>query len=236
MRLPSNLTADTVLVHSSFKSLGYDGSPQDIVNLFCDTYDNVLFPTYNFTSWTKEHYFDLLETPSQMGIVTEFARRDKRFVRTQHPIHSFAVTGTKKQMYADLSCVSSFGVGSVLDKLVEQNALMLSIGLDWNDSYTMVHHAEQMAAVSHRRLKDFSGMYINQHGPKVATYSLFARKYFEGVLVDITRAMNELLVSGVITAFQLGEATVHATYAKPFFDAVLQIAKTHPEKLHRRTR
>ena len=70
---------DMLLLHSSFKSLGgVEGGPQAVVDALCDAVGpsgTVLLPVFNFTSWTETHYFDVLETRSEMGAITEVARQ-----------------------------------------------------------------------------------------------------------------------------------------------------------------
>jgi len=78
----------TVIVHSSYKSLGgVEGGPQTVIDVLVELVTPegaVLFPTFNFSAWTEGHYFDVEHTPSEVGIITELARVDDRFRRTLH--------------------------------------------------------------------------------------------------------------------------------------------------------
>ncbi|RIK23612.1 MAG: hypothetical protein DCC54_14515 [Anaerolineae bacterium] len=86
---------DTLLVHTSYKSLGgVEGGADTVIDVMRELAGErgtVLFPAFNFQSWTETHYFDVLETPSKMGTITELARLRPDAKRTPHPIYSFSV-------------------------------------------------------------------------------------------------------------------------------------------------
>ena len=106
-----------VLVHSSYKSLGgVDGGAEAVIDALLAWVGPdgiVLLPNFNFQSWTESHYFDVLETPSHMGIIGELGRLRIDAIRTPHPIYSFAVLGKRKQAPVcdgSLSLVSREGI------------------------------------------------------------------------------------------------------------------------------
>ena len=65
----------TIVVHTSYKSLGgVEGGADTVIDALRElvgTSGTVLFPAFNFQSWTETHYFDVMETPSKMGMITE---------------------------------------------------------------------------------------------------------------------------------------------------------------------
>ena len=58
---------DTVIVHTSYKSLGgVEGGADAVIDAFIELAGKngtVMFPAFNFQSWTETHYFDVKETP-----------------------------------------------------------------------------------------------------------------------------------------------------------------------------
>ena len=82
-----------IVVHTSYKSLGgVEGGAETVIDVMRELVGpkgTVLFPAFNFQSWTETHYFDVLETPSKMGMITELARLRPDAKRTPHPIYSF---------------------------------------------------------------------------------------------------------------------------------------------------
>jgi aminoglycoside 3-N-acetyltransferase len=82
----------TIVVHTSYKSLGgVEGGADTVIDVMRELVGpsgTVLFPAFNFQSWTETHYFDVTETPSKMGMITELARLRPDAKRTPHPIYS----------------------------------------------------------------------------------------------------------------------------------------------------
>ncbi|HET7144004.1 MAG TPA: AAC(3) family N-acetyltransferase, partial [Anaerolineales bacterium] len=91
--------SDTIVVHTSYKSLGgVEGGVDAVIDVMQELVGKdgtVLFPAFNFQSWTETHYFDVMETPSKMGMITEQARLRLNAKRTPHPIYSFSALGAR---------------------------------------------------------------------------------------------------------------------------------------------
>jgi aminoglycoside N3'-acetyltransferase len=107
----SFLKDKTIMLHTSYKAFGgVEGGPGAVVDAFAELCDTVLFPNFNFQSWTESHYWDYYETPSKMGIITEIAR--ERFPRTFHPIYPFAVSCPDPESWQRCDGEEAFGLGS----------------------------------------------------------------------------------------------------------------------------
>ena len=228
---------DTIMVHSSYKSLGgVNGGADTVIDALVESVGDkgtVLFPTFNFKSWVDTHYFDVRETASHMGVITELARCREAAVRTPHPLYSFAVLGNRQEEFAACDDVEAVGDNSVFALFHKLNGLIVSIGLDFNSSFTFSVHAIYKAGGYWRRVKKFSGIYVGYDGePQLKTYSMYVRSTFQ-VITDIKPAINELIEREIIEVHQLGDASVHTVRANPFYDAWTVIAKNHPEKLYR---
>jgi aminoglycoside 3-N-acetyltransferase len=228
---------DTIMVHSSYKSLGgVNGGADTVIDALVESVGDkgtVLFPTFNFKSWVDTHYFDVRETASHMGVITELARCREAAVRTPHPLYSFAVLGNRQEEFAACDDVEAVGDNSVFALFHKLNGLIVSIGLDFNSSFTFSVRAIYKAGGYWRRVKKFSGIYVGYDGePQLKTYSMYVRSTFQ-VITDIKPAINELIEREIIEVHQLGDASVHTVRANPFYDAWTVIAKNHPEKLYR---
>ena len=88
---------DVVLIHSSFKSFGgVEGGPQTVIDALISTLGNggtLIVPRFNFDFSTHNTPWDIRTTPSQTGIISEFARKDPRSLSVFHPIYSFSIIG-----------------------------------------------------------------------------------------------------------------------------------------------
>jgi aminoglycoside 3-N-acetyltransferase len=227
---------DTVIVHSSYKSLGgVAGGAERVIGTFLELVGpdgTVLFPTFNFQSWTETHYFDIYETPGMMGVIGELARARPDAVRTPHPIYSFAALGGNCAAFGRCDDVEAFGDDSVFGLFHRLNGMIVSIGLDFNNTFSFHHYVEYKTGCDYRRVKRFSGIYVGRDGkPEVRTYSMFVRKNLR-VKTYIVPGMNDLLTGGVIREVGVGEARVHFARAVDFFDHMSAIVREQPEKLH----
>jgi len=228
---------DVLMVHSSYKSLGgVDGGAETVIDALREivgTQGTVLFPTFNFQSWTETHYFDIRETYSKMGVITELARLRPNAVRTPHPIYSFAVLGAQKDEFVDCSDPEAYGHNSVFGLFHKLNGMMLSIGLHFNDTFSMIHYVEYHTGCDYRRNKNSSGIYVDLDGlPQMRTYSMFVRAT-PRIQTHVVLGTTELVEKGVIREGKVGEATIHFTRAVDYFDNMSLIVKNSPEKLHR---
>jgi len=227
---------DTIIVHTSYKSLGgVEGGADTIIDamqVLVGPSGTVMFPTFNFQSWTESHYFDILETPSMMGMITDQARLRAGAKRTPHPIFSFAVLGRRADEFAATEDVEAYGPNSAFALFHKTNGTIVSIGLDFNNTFSMHHYIEFNVGCDYRTIKEFSGIYVGYNRiPQLKTYSMFARKS-NRVKTYIVPGMNELLAAGVIKEIQVGQAKVHYAGAQDFFDNMSVIIREHPDKLH----
>ncbi|MDP1715437.1 MAG: AAC(3) family N-acetyltransferase [Anaerolineales bacterium] len=231
-----NIRSDTIVVHTSYKSLGgVEGGADTVIDVMRELVGpsgTVMFPAFNFQSWTETHYFDVIETPSKMGMITEMARLKPDAKRTPHPIYSFSVLGARADEFSKADDVEAYGPNSAFALFHKLNATLISIGLDFNNTFSMHHYIEYNTGCDYRRVKEFAGIYMGyDRKPQIKTYSMFVRNH-DRVKTYIVPGMNDLLHAGVIKEIQVGAAKVHYLTANEFFDNMSVIVREHPEKLH----
>ena len=224
------------MVHSSYKSLGgVEGGADTVIDAFLELVGpegTALFPTFHFRSWSENHYFDIHETPSAMGTVSEVARLRKEAVRTPHPIYSFAVIGKHAKEYEQCDDIEAYGENSVFSLFHKMNGLIVSIGLDWNNTFSFHHYVEYRVGAHYRRVKGFSGIYVDKsRQAQVKTYTMCVRRTLK-VKTYIVPAMSELHARNIIEEVDVGSTQVHFCRASTFFEHMGEIIRTHPEKLH----
>ena len=171
---------DVLVLQSSFKGCGeVENGPEGVIDALMELLGpegTLIMPSYNFKSWTEEHYFDILETPSGMGIITELFRRRKDVGRTNHPIHSMSVWGKLKDELESLRYNSSFGPDSIFNRLLDYNALYCTIGLGSKMPFLPCHYSEVLANVPYRRIKHFGGIYVDKNrNAKIEVYNFHVR-------------------------------------------------------------
>lgn len=89
---------DILLVHASLRALGFvpGGAPTVIAGLqqALGPAGTLLMPALSYATVTPAHpYFDLTETPANVGVIAETFRRTPGVQRSLHPTHSVCSSG-----------------------------------------------------------------------------------------------------------------------------------------------
>lgn len=180
-----------LVVHSSLFKLGRPGSFTD-KSAFAAAFIEVLreavgpqgtlaFPTFTF-SFCTSHVFDPHNTPGETGLLGEAARTMPGFVRTHHPIYSYAVQGPLKDELLEADTTTCFGPGSVFDRMLtldrdyEPGVHFLVLGAEQPPNFiTFVHFLEQRFGVPYRTLIHFEGTLVIDGKRRAIRTDFFAR-------------------------------------------------------------
>jgi len=120
--------------------------------------------------------FDILNSMSKTSFLGNTALRRDDFIRTKHPIYSFAVTGKYKDELENLDNTSSFDINSPFNFIYIKKAKMIIIDITLQKSFTFAHFVEEMEQVDYRYNKDFVSVYIDTKGVESKrTYSMYVR-------------------------------------------------------------
>lgn len=142
----------------------------------------LLIPTYNW-GFCQGKTFDYKRTPSKTGAIGNAALRRKDFIRTKHPIYSFAVWGKDAVKLADMDNIESFGPDSPFAYLEQVNAKNAFIGASLRNSFTYIHYIEQKLGAKYRYSKMFKSHYIDQDKvDTVREYAMYVRDLDLGVV------------------------------------------------------
>jgi len=227
---------DTLLVHSSYKSLGaVDGGPQIVINALESVLGEdgtLVMPTFNF-DFNKGTPWDVRSTPSKMGVLTELVRNNPRAKRVFHPFYSFAILGKHAEMLGNLRYKSSYERNSVFGKLRDLDGKIMVIGLSYTNSMTFFHHIEQMEGVDYRFLKEFTGEVTDWDGTtKVDTFEMLVRDIDKGVITEVN-PMGELMEKeGIIKVGKIGEADVKLMKANDVYAFTAREMRRDPHLLY----
>ena len=142
---------DSVIVHSSYRSLGeVEGGPEAVIDALLEAVGptgNLVLPAFNYTRPIPEPYFDQAQTPARTGIIAELGRRRAEAVRSLSPTHSVAVIGPDAAALTEGHLeVRTFGIGSPIDRLAKTGGKVLLLGVG-NDANSTIHIAEEYAGV-----------------------------------------------------------------------------------------
>ena len=182
---------DLVLLHSDIKRTLYYYSnkkislkPEDIFLSLLDAIGEegtILFPCFDIEV-SENKIFNIKESKSKMGILSEIARNYKNSYRTKHPIYSFTVIGKKKNLFYTCDDFTGVGSGSPFDVVYKNNGKIAVLNLSETKSMTFYHYVEKMHDVDHRHTIKFNVNYIdNDNNRFKKKYGYYARKRDEGV-------------------------------------------------------
>lgn len=227
---------DTLLVHSSYKSFGgVEGGPQTVIDALLHVLGEegtLVMPTFNF-DFCKGKPWDVRNTPSHMGILTELVRKDPRSKRVFHPIYSFAIIGKHADFLTRERYKSSYGKRSVFAKLRQLDGKIMVIGLRYNDSMTFFHHVEEMEGVDYRYMKEFTGLVTDWDGNTYEdTFTMLVRDIDRGVhtMVDPMGALME--EAGIIKVRKIGQAKVCLMKANEVYEFTAREMRRDPHLLY----
>jgi len=228
---------DVLLVHSSIKrtfrryfKAGTKLTPQDILESFLEAIGptgTLLLPLFNF-DFTKGVPFDMQNTPSHMGALTEAGRAHPSAVRTGHPIYSFAAIGFAADKFRGVNNFSGYGSDSPFAILREMCGKIAVLDLPDQNSMTFYHHVEEMHEIDYRYHKTFTAEYIDESGKKgLKTYGLFVRNIEQGVLTHVNPAGELMWEKGLYSGHRPNEACgLRTIQANQMYDFVSSIIKS----------
>ncbi|MEI7996315.1 MAG: AAC(3) family N-acetyltransferase [Methylococcaceae bacterium] len=198
---------DTLLVHSSIArtlrrmaKMGEKVGPKLVLESFIKALGNsgtLMLPLFNF-DFLNGVKFDIRNSPSQMGALTEAGRLWPGAVRTGHPIYSFAVIGKNAEQFRDVKNFSGYGQDSPFGILHKLCGKIGVIDLPDQNSMTFYHYIEEGLNVPYRYHKTFTGAYVDNDGVKTSqTFGLFVRNAEEGVMTHVNPMMEILWQKGL---------------------------------------
>lgn len=227
---------DTVLLHSSLsdfirhlKSENKFVTPQDILESFIlsvGSNGTLILPTFNF-DFTKGKTFDIRNTRSETGALTEIARLHKDFIRTGHPLFSFAVTGKLKNIIGRINNLSAFGKDSPFAKLMEHDGKIAALDIAGEFCMTFYHYVEECEKAPNRYFKTFKGKYIDENGiENEREYIQYSRNIEKGVETDVKPMEEYLWSKELFTGSRPGKGTrLHVIKAKTVYEESAKIIR-----------
>ena len=141
---------DTILIHSSYKSLGYvEGGIQTLIEAIISQLGdsrNLLIPALSYASVNamEKPTFDIVNTPTCVGAITEFFRTFDGVKRSMHPTHSVCVLGKNQDELIKNHHLDNEPVGpnSPFCLLPEYGGKVLMLGCGTNPN-TSMHGIEE---------------------------------------------------------------------------------------------
>jgi aminoglycoside 3-N-acetyltransferase len=190
----------------------------------------LVMPAFSY-SFTKGEPFDICNTPSAVGMVTERFRTRPGVRRTSDPIFSFACRGPMARELCALPVNECFGAESVFGTMHRRNADIVCLGCSMSRA-TFVHYVETVHGVDYRYRKAFSGTVISANG-KTAECSVVynVRDLARRSDADLRRLQKRLADDGKSRTAEVGRSRIMAVTASDLFDTAWKMLDENPVSL-----
>ena len=116
----------------------------------------LMVPTHTWSLCNTNKLFDLSSTPSETGPFTEYVRLQKEAVRQFHPFSSTTALGKDAKELCLHTSKHVYGAESPFQRMIDSDALYISVGQDMALSISLVHQIEFVMGVPYRYVKEFS--------------------------------------------------------------------------------
>jgi len=204
---------DTIFVHSDISLFGklcasdkdlLLGSLVDSLKESVGEEGTIIMPTFTY-SFSKNQPYDVENSKSTVGVLTEFFRKQPNVSRTIHPNHSAAVWGKHKKYLIDVS-KDTFDKDSIFGKFHQLKGKLVFFGVSLTNSCTFIHYVEQMHGVPFRYMKEIKGKIIKE-GKEYEDEFFFYRKY-QFFFVSMLKLEKHLLEKGLLKEVKVGKGII----------------------------
>ena len=164
----------------------------------------IVMPTFNW-SYCSSGKMDLNETPSQVGVLTEFFRTQEGVTRSETPPWcTFASWGALSNEISAIRGTSPFGPDGITQYLHDKNAKFTLIGCPYEDAVIHTHWLEEELQVPYRHWKRFLGTVTNGEKTTEDVSYMYARNLDIKATIDTRAITTEFEKSGKVTVEKVG--------------------------------
>jgi aminoglycoside 3-N-acetyltransferase len=191
----------------------------------------LVMPTFSY-SFAKGERFDIGNTPSAVGMVTERFRTRPGVRRTSDPIFSFASRGPLTEELCAIAVKECFGTESVFAALHRLNAHIVDLGCSMDRGGTFVHYVETAYGVAYRYRKTFSGAIIAESGEAIEGSVVYnVRDLTRRSEADLRRLQKRLADDGKSRSALVGRSRIMSVTAGDLFNTAWKMLDENPRSL-----
>lgn len=244
-------SGDTVYVHSSVDQLNLGFAFYRILPLIQNVIGSqgtVLFPTYpnrspvsSYEYLKQGRVYDVRRTPSFTGLLTEFARRQRKAIRSLHPTKSVCAIGPLAEILTASHQESPYPYDtcSPYYKLVEHEAKIIGIGVHTtylSFVYCVDDALKEQNPVQTYFPEMFAAKCINYRGTVeiVHTYAHDMRS----VVHDIPQFIKQHIPGNICADLTINGMKFFRADARPLFEKMLALANqgvmVYPRSVYKR--
>jgi aminoglycoside N3'-acetyltransferase len=215
---------ETVHVQSKLYTVGPVDSGDDreaILEFYLSGFREVLGPGGTLTVCTAfEDYgryavpFVWEESPSRLGVFSEYVRTRPGAVRSMHPIVSVTALGAKAREICGGPHFEGFGYESPWGRLQRMNAKFMALGLGFRDSMTFAHYIERLYGVPYQYTKIYRTPVFSAGREVAGPFTMSVRYLDFGIGGNLTLFEERLLSEGKARQVPVGRSFLQITTAE----------------------
>jgi aminoglycoside 3-N-acetyltransferase len=185
---------------------------------YCASSRSLLFPTFNY-QFPKTKLYNINSTPSEVGQLSEFARKNWAKWRTDVPMYNFCGVGEELSLSHE-DIINPFGEHSVFAEVTNNDGVVLMYGTSVARS-TIIHYIEHMidGGPLYRYDKEFYGTVSDVNGvDKNITLINHVRPLVKQIVYDWDKIEQDLLKDGILLPIKEGASFAFIYSAQKIFD------------------
>ena len=229
----------TVLIHAGLNYLG--NVPNLKANKLPEFYFNSLksylgnkstfvFPGFFYDYSRKRKPFDLFLSPpsKSLGSMPSYIFKNKKFLRSKHPLTSLISLGSKAKQICDQSNFNDFGDNSAWSKLLKLDAQVLFLGVPLRESNTFIHFIEFRYGVPHVYTKKFN--VCVKKNKKIISKNIYAYlRYLNfNISVNQKKLEKDLKKSKILKSVKFSGGEISTVRLKDMFSFGLKKLSKNP--------
>ena len=213
---------DVIMVHSDIKSFGRLGTPdrnfllQNLIDAIKESVGSngtIVMPTFTYNFFKNKPY-DITNSKSVVGVLTEYFRKQPDVSRTLHPTHCVAILGKHKNELLNIG-KGTFDRDSIFGKLHKMNCKFIFFGAPFHIC-TFIHYIENMHKVPYRYMKKFRGKIIADGKEYKDEFLVYCKYFF--FFNSMLGLEKHLVKKGLLKEVKVGNGIISMIEANPLFE------------------
>jgi len=167
-------------------------------------------------------------SPSETGIFTEYIRNLPTSHRSLHPVFSFVANGPEAEYLVSNISRHSYGYNSVPHRLLQNDALVLSLGRSPHRGNFFLHLAEVFSGVPYRYTKQLSIPVFCSGVQDHSIYFHFVKYADSDIIWDTNRVVERMEQQKALIYYPAGVTGIWTYKSSSVFNIVTKILARNP--------
>ncbi|WP_020560568.1 AAC(3) family N-acetyltransferase [Thiofilum flexile] len=181
----------------------------------------LVVPTHSWSLCNTDKVFDPAKTPSETGIFTEFLRKKEGSIRQLHPFSSSTAHGYKAEYFCTNNSRHVYGPQSPFSRMIDEDALYVSVGKEIETTASIVHHLEFMMGVPYRYVKEFMHPCIIGTKKTIQPWYLYVLYNNINIVRDRNRKIFDIFrKEHTVNSIPLGNSFIESFSMRDFYNSL----------------